>query len=49
MKIKKNVTITANTDPGQSFLTIKGEVTPDPAKEAEKAAEAAKKAAESGK
>ncbi|MFK7809201.1 MAG: DUF1573 domain-containing protein [Saprospiraceae bacterium] len=37
-KQSKRVTITANTDPAQSFLTIKGEVTPDPA-----AATAAKK------
>lgn len=29
-KQSKRVTITANTDPAQSFLTIKGEVTPDP-------------------
>ncbi len=40
-KQSKRVTITANTDPAQSFLTIKGEVTPDPAAEA---AAAAKKA-----
>jgi Protein of unknown function (DUF1573) len=30
----KRVTITANTDPAQTFLTIKGNVTPDPADEA---------------
>ncbi len=41
-KQSKRVTITANTDPAQSFLTIKGDVTPDPAAEA---ATAAKKAA----
>ena len=29
-KQSKRVTITANTDPAQTFLTIKGEVTPDP-------------------
>ncbi|MEM1321723.1 MAG: DUF1573 domain-containing protein [Bacteroidota bacterium] len=29
-KQSKRVTITANTDPVQTFLTIKGEVTPDP-------------------
>jgi hypothetical protein len=39
----KRVTITANTDPAQTFLTIKGNVTPDPADEA--AAAAAAKAA----
>ena len=33
-KQSKRVTITANTDPAQTFLTIKGEVTPDPAAEA---------------
>ena len=44
-KQSKRVTITANTDPGQTFLTIKGEVTPDPVKEAEKAAAEAAKAA----
>ena len=29
-KQSKRVTITANTNPAQTFLTIKGEVTPDP-------------------
>ncbi len=33
-KQSKRVTITANTDPTQTFLTIKGEVTPDPNKPA---------------
>lgn len=33
-KQSKRVTITANTNPTQSFLTIKGEVTPDPNKPA---------------
>lgn len=37
-KQSKRVTITANTDPAQSFLTIKGDVTPDPAAEAAAAA-----------
>jgi Protein of unknown function (DUF1573) len=37
----KRVTITANTDPAQTFLTIKGNVTPDPADEAAAAAKAA--------
>ncbi len=48
-KQSKRVTITANTDPGQTFLTIKGEVTPDPEEEAKKAAAAAEKAAAEGK
>lgn len=32
---EKRVTVTANTNPAQTFLTIKGEVTPDPNKKAE--------------
>ncbi|MFT4666174.1 MAG: hypothetical protein ACI8YQ_002854 [Polaribacter sp.] len=40
-KQSKRVTITANTDPAQSFLTIKGDVTPDAAAEAAKAAKKA--------
>jgi len=37
-KQSKRVTITANTNPTQSFLTIKGDVTPDPNKPATPAA-----------
>ncbi len=37
-KQSKRVTLTANTNPTQSFLTIKGEVTPDPNKPATPAA-----------
>ncbi len=44
-KQSKRVTITANTDPAQTFLTIKGEVTPDPAAEAAAAAKKAEKEA----
>ncbi len=48
-KQSKRVTITANTDPAQTFLTIKGSVIPDPAAEAKRAArlEAEKAASES--